>query len=101
MSLLPLTNPPGWSVCSALCILIMLLPEAKAVNLDTTNQHNGGGSQCGEYSNQVVYCKWPENDATGELLQPFTPEMCQLWDRASQLCCDHNNVPSPSTVTVV
>ncbi|XP_038583466.1 angiopoietin-related protein 1 [Micropterus salmoides] len=54
MSLLSLTNPPGWSVCSALCILIVLLREVKADNLNTTTQRNGGGSQCGEYTNQEV-----------------------------------------------
>lgn len=54
MSLLSLTNPPGWSVCSALCILIVLLPEAKADNLNNTTERNGGGTQCGEYTNQVI-----------------------------------------------
>lgn len=59
MSLLSLTNPPGWSVCSALCILIVLLREVKADNLNTTTQRNGGGSQCGEYTNQVVTVNIP------------------------------------------
>lgn len=54
MSLLSLTNPPGWSMCSALCILMVLLPETKADDLNATSQRNGGGSQCGEYTNQVM-----------------------------------------------
>lgn len=32
----------------------MLLPEAKADSLNTTTQFNGGGTQCGEYTNQVI-----------------------------------------------
>lgn len=58
MSLLSLNNPPGWGACSALCILIVLLPEAKADDLTPTTttaaQRNGGGSQCGGYTNQVL-----------------------------------------------
>ncbi|XP_040016524.2 techylectin-5B [Gasterosteus aculeatus] len=59
MSLLSLNNPPGWGACSALCILIVLLPEAKADDLTpptttTAAQRNGGGSQCGGYTNQVM-----------------------------------------------
>ncbi|XP_034053572.1 angiopoietin-related protein 7 isoform X2 [Gymnodraco acuticeps] len=54
MSPLSLTLSPGWSLCSALCILTLLLPEARANSLNTTNQRNGGGSQCGEYTNQVM-----------------------------------------------
>ncbi|CAB1435524.1 unnamed protein product [Pleuronectes platessa] len=54
MSLLSLNNQPGWSVCSALCVLILLLPDAKADNLNATSR-NGGGSQCGEYSNQHFF----------------------------------------------
>uniref|UniRef100_A0A3P8S131 Si:ch211-203k16.3 n=1 Tax=Amphiprion percula TaxID=161767 RepID=A0A3P8S131_AMPPE len=54
MSLLSLTNPPGWSVCSTVYILILLLPEAKADDLNATTTSNGGGSQCGEYTNQLM-----------------------------------------------
>ncbi|XP_037305362.1 microfibril-associated glycoprotein 4 [Pungitius pungitius] len=54
MSLLSLNDPPGWTVCSALCILIVLLPEAKADDPNATAQRNGGGSQCGGYTNQVM-----------------------------------------------
>lgn len=54
MSLLSLTAPPGWSMCSALYILIVLLPEAKTDGLNATIIRNGGGSQCGEYTNQVI-----------------------------------------------
>lgn len=45
--------PPGWSVCSALCILLALLPQDASAILNATTQRNGGGSQCGDYSNQV------------------------------------------------
>lgn len=48
------SNPPNWSVCSALCILMVLLPEAKAAILNATTERNGGGSQCGDYTNQVT-----------------------------------------------
>ncbi|KAK2890179.1 hypothetical protein Q8A73_018479 [Channa argus] len=54
MSLLSPTNLPGWSMRSAFCILIVLLPQAKADNLNATTQRNGGGSQCGEYTNQLM-----------------------------------------------
>lgn len=54
MALLSATSPPGRTMCSALCILIVLLPRPKADNLNNTNQHNGGGAQCGEYTNQVI-----------------------------------------------
>ncbi|XP_075905697.1 angiopoietin-related protein 7 [Nelusetta ayraudi] len=46
--------PPGWSVCSALCILLALLPQDASAILNATTQRNGGGSQCGDYSNQVM-----------------------------------------------
>lgn len=76
MSVLPSSNPPGWSVCSALLILTVLLPEAKADFLhNTTTQSNGGGSQCGEYTNQVLTINTPG----GSSLHPsFTSEMCHL-----------------------
>ncbi|KAM8831822.1 techylectin-5B isoform 2-T5 [Spinachia spinachia] len=54
MSPLSLNDPPGWTVCSALCILIALLPEAKADDLNATAQRDGGGSQCGGYTNQMM-----------------------------------------------
>lgn len=62
MSLLCLADPPGWSMCSALCILIVLLPEAKADSLNTTTQFNGGGTQCGEYTNQVITANIERNN---------------------------------------
>ncbi|KAM9356353.1 microfibril-associated glycoprotein 4 isoform 2-T2 [Pholidichthys leucotaenia] len=52
MSLQSLNAPPCWSVCSALYVLIVLLPEAKTDNLNATIMRSGGGSQCGEYTNQ-------------------------------------------------
>lgn len=54
MSVLSLTNPAGWSGCSALFILIVLLPEAASDAPNATSLANGGGSQCGEYTNQVI-----------------------------------------------
>lgn len=54
MSVLPLTKQAGWTGCSALFILIVLLPEATPDILNATAQVYGGGSQCGEYTNQVT-----------------------------------------------
>ncbi|KAM9703442.1 angiopoietin-related protein 1 isoform 1-T1 [Menidia menidia] len=54
MAFLTSTNPTSWNVCSALYIFILLLPEAKAATLDDSTPQNGGGSQCGEYSNQLM-----------------------------------------------
>lgn len=54
MSVLPLTKQTGWTGCSALFILIVLLPEATSGVLNATAQVYGGGSQCGEYTNQVI-----------------------------------------------
>lgn len=48
-----LSNPPHWSVCSGLCVLTMLL-VSNVDGLNTTTRFNGGGSQCGEYSNQLT-----------------------------------------------
>ncbi|MEQ2245503.1 hypothetical protein ILYODFUR_028720 [Ilyodon furcidens] len=44
----------SWSVGFALCFFMLLLPEAKADNLNTSTSRNGGGSQCGEYTNQLM-----------------------------------------------
>ncbi|XP_029705013.1 microfibril-associated glycoprotein 4 isoform X1 [Takifugu rubripes] len=54
MSILSLTNPAGWTGCSALFILIVLLPEAASDAPNATSLAYGGGSQCGEYTNQVM-----------------------------------------------
>ncbi|CAG09163.1 unnamed protein product [Tetraodon nigroviridis] len=54
MSVLPLTTQAGWTGCSALFILIVLLPEATSDALNATAPVHGGGSQCGEYTNQVM-----------------------------------------------
>lgn len=78
MSVLSLTNPPGWSVCSALWMLIVLLPEAKA-NRNTTTQHNGGGTQCGEYTNQVITVDITVN----------------MHDTAKEYMKEHFNMPEP------
>ncbi|XP_028997202.1 techylectin-5B isoform X2 [Betta splendens] len=52
---LPSTRPPRWSTCS-FCLLIVLLPRAEAEvdHLNATLQRSGGGSQCGDYSNQMM-----------------------------------------------
>ncbi|XP_034017662.1 fibrinogen-like protein 1 isoform X2 [Thalassophryne amazonica] len=53
MTLSSLTNPPEWSLCSALWIFFILIPESTA-DLNSTAPRNGGGSQCGEYTNQIL-----------------------------------------------
>lgn len=111
MSVLSISNPPGWSVCSALCLLIVLLPEAKADNLNTTTQRNGGGSQCGEYTNQVITVNilathqcdvfWRSCCRRDFCFLLLVQRVCQLCERASLLCRDQNNVSFPATVTVL
>lgn len=54
MSVLSLANQVGWTGCLALLILMVLLPEAASDALNATAQVYGGGSQCGEYTNQVA-----------------------------------------------
>ncbi|KAM6915437.1 uncharacterized protein FYW49_010301 isoform 2-T2 [Xenentodon cancila] len=54
MAFLTSTNLPSWSMCSALCLLVLLLPEARADNVNTFTARIGGGSQCGEYTNQLM-----------------------------------------------
>ncbi|KAM4633428.1 angiopoietin-related protein 7 [Polymixia lowei] len=54
MSVLSLTNPHGWSMWSALYVLFILILETRSDNLESTPQPTGGGSQCGEYTNQVM-----------------------------------------------
>ncbi|XP_061842959.1 angiopoietin-related protein 1 [Nerophis lumbriciformis] len=52
-----MTNPnlPLWGRCSALCALTVLLAAAGADHqLNATAPRNGGGAQCGEYTNQVM-----------------------------------------------
>lgn len=61
MSVLPSAQQAGWTGCSALFILILLLPEATSDALNTSAQAYGGGSQCGEYTNQVI----PANTQVG------------------------------------
>ncbi|TNN74855.1 Angiopoietin-related protein 7 [Liparis tanakae] len=84
MSPLFSANPPGWSVCSALCLLIALLPEAKADDLNTTTQSNGGGSQCGEYTNQVMEDGMCRLVATlPQLQEQKCPDMFRCTDEVS------------------
>ncbi|XP_038143406.1 angiopoietin-related protein 7 isoform X2 [Cyprinodon tularosa] len=47
-------KPLSWAVGSTICFLILLLPEAKADSLNTSTSSNGGGAQCGEYTNQLM-----------------------------------------------
>lgn len=86
----------------------MLLPEAKADSLNTTTQFNGGGTQCGEYTNQVITASTDRKNThqatAGEtfLLSPLTPEMHLLSERVFQLCRDqNNNVLFPATFLVL
>ncbi|CAL8318040.1 unnamed protein product [Boreogadus saida] len=45
-------SPP--SMWTALCIVLILVPGAGADSPDPTTTRNGGGAQCGEYTNQVL-----------------------------------------------
>lgn len=54
MSLLVSSVQPAMSASTSLCIIfiIVLLPVAKAGSQNIST-HHGGGSQCGDYINQV------------------------------------------------
>ncbi|XP_051909612.1 angiopoietin-related protein 7 [Hippocampus zosterae] len=45
-------DPPAWG--SALWAFLVLLSGAASEQLNATTQRNGGGSQCGEYTNQLM-----------------------------------------------
>ncbi|KAM8847524.1 angiopoietin-2 [Synchiropus picturatus] len=53
MSLLSASHAPCWSVCCALTLIFLMLQEANTDIVNGTMQ-DGGGSQCGEYSNQMM-----------------------------------------------
>ncbi|XP_054603926.2 angiopoietin-related protein 7 isoform X1 [Nothobranchius furzeri] len=54
MLFLPFSIPLSSRVCSALCFLSSLLFEVRADNLNSSAARAGGGSQCGEYTNQLM-----------------------------------------------
>lgn len=81
MSVLSLTNPAGWTGCSALFILIVLLPEAASDAPNATSPVYGGGSQCGEYTNQVIPGNL-QNAVLGSIIYIHASVRCLSWTAA-------------------
>ncbi|XP_011490239.1 ryncolin-1-like [Oryzias latipes] len=76
------TDPRSWS--SALCILFLLFQEAKVDTLDASTTLNGGGSQCGEYTNQLTEDGMCRLEATlPQLDERRCPDMFRCTDEVS------------------